>query len=545
MQGGARLLVETLYQVAADPECWEQLIEALEGAADEPPAPVAAELGRIHGLAQMVRRQGEGPAQRGEARPEMGWLLLSPRRTVLACNPAARAALEPDLAQVRAGAHIGFVDPANAEALEAALADARRSGRQTILRLEREAGSAPAFAYVASPSVLEDGPASAEPGAFALVFPSPDPAERLWSSIRESFGLTPAELRLARKLRDGLTLSDAAQDLNVSVNTVRNQLRAIFDKMGLKRQADLVRALTELAALAGALSSARPAGDDETPPIRHIRLGDGRRLAYREYGCPDGRAVLAFHEGMGSCLLPAETSRMARELGLRLVCADRPGFGQSDRRADYGFGAVAEDMVQLCDRLGLQHVVLSGLLSGAPSALATAIRLGDRARLVMVCSGRPPRITRARGPLGEFRARLESHPWVVESFFAILRLRLSPGLVQRLMRRSSEFSDGDRAWFDANPWVAEYVTAYVGECLAHGARGIADEIGAFRRSGNMSLAGLSAPVAVFHGAEDTFNPLSDMLDYLGERASEVTVFDAVGHLAAARHWRQLLERAAG
>jgi pimeloyl-ACP methyl ester carboxylesterase/DNA-binding CsgD family transcriptional regulator len=544
-RGDDRLLVEALYQVAADPESWVQLIEALDPAGgDAPPEPVAAELGRIHGLAQMVRRPGEGPSDAAGARTELGWLLLSSRRRVLACTPAARAALEPEIAVAQQGRPLTFSDPANAEALEAALSETRRSGRQAILRLERNSGSAPAFAFVVPPSVLEDGPTGGEPGAFALVFPSPDPAKRLWSGIRESFGLTPAELRLARRLREGLSLVEAAEDLEVSLNTVRNQLRAIFDKMGLKRQADLVRALTELSAVAGALAAPPPLLSAELPPVQHIRLIDGRRLAYREYGLSEGRAVLLFHEGLGSSLMPAETHGLACELGMRLVCAERPGFGQSDRRSDYSFAGVAEDMVQLCDRLGIGEVTLCGLLSGAPSALATAVRLGPRARRVMLCSGRAPRVGPPRGAMAALRARLENHPWVVESLFAILRLRVSPDTVRRMMQRSAEFSTGDRAWFDANPWIADFVAAYAGECLAHGARGVADEIAAFRRAGNMSLAGLTAPVAVFHGREDEFAPLSDLLAWLGDHAGEVVVFDGIGHLAPPRHWRELMHRAA-
>ena len=161
-----------------------------------------------------------------------------------------------------------------------------------------------------------------EEDCFAVMFPAATEAGRLWSSLSESFGLTPAEVRLARKLRDGRSLQDAADELSVSVNTVRNQLRAIFDKMGLKRQSDLIRALTELSALAGLIEADDPVRAQEeaiaqAPPLRFVSLADGRRLAYREYGDPAGRAVLTFHEGLGSRLLPPETEALARRLGLR------------------------------------------------------------------------------------------------------------------------------------------------------------------------------------------------------------------------------------
>ena len=59
--------------------------------------------------------------------------------------------------------------------------------------------------------------------------------------IAERHRLTAAETRLAHRLAAGATLADAADALGVSVNTVRSQLRQIFQKTGVSRQAELVR----------------------------------------------------------------------------------------------------------------------------------------------------------------------------------------------------------------------------------------------------------------------------------------------------------------
>jgi DNA-binding CsgD family transcriptional regulator len=57
------------------------------------------------------------------------------------------------------------------------------------------------------------------------------------------YHLTPAETSLALELAAGHSLSDAAQRLGIRVNTVRVQLRGIFEKTGTARQAALVRLL--------------------------------------------------------------------------------------------------------------------------------------------------------------------------------------------------------------------------------------------------------------------------------------------------------------
>ena len=69
------------------------------------------------------------------------------------------------------------------------------------------------------------------------------------ASLEKIFGLTQAEARLALLLVDGVTLSEAAERLNVSVATLRTQLKAIFNKTHTHRQAELVVLISRLSAL--------------------------------------------------------------------------------------------------------------------------------------------------------------------------------------------------------------------------------------------------------------------------------------------------------
>lgn len=58
-----------------------------------------------------------------------------------------------------------------------------------------------------------------------------------------NFGLTPAQLNLAEHLASGQELARAAGELGVSVNTVRTQLRRMFEKTQTHNQAALVSRL--------------------------------------------------------------------------------------------------------------------------------------------------------------------------------------------------------------------------------------------------------------------------------------------------------------
>jgi DNA-binding CsgD family transcriptional regulator len=71
--------------------------------------------------------------------------------------------------------------------------------------------------------------------------PVPDPGV-----LAGVFGLTPAEVRLASILATGANLDLAADQLHVSRETVRNQLKAVFAKTATHHQAELVALLSNL-----------------------------------------------------------------------------------------------------------------------------------------------------------------------------------------------------------------------------------------------------------------------------------------------------------
>jgi DNA-binding CsgD family transcriptional regulator len=54
------------------------------------------------------------------------------------------------------------------------------------------------------------------------------------------FDLTPAEARVARGIAVGKTVGEVAQEAGLAAATVRNQLKSVFGKTGVSRQADLV-----------------------------------------------------------------------------------------------------------------------------------------------------------------------------------------------------------------------------------------------------------------------------------------------------------------
>jgi DNA-binding CsgD family transcriptional regulator len=59
----------------------------------------------------------------------------------------------------------------------------------------------------------------------------------------KAFALSPAQHRLTSALVEGMQLTDAAEREGVSLNTAKTQLQRVFDKVGVRTQPALVRAL--------------------------------------------------------------------------------------------------------------------------------------------------------------------------------------------------------------------------------------------------------------------------------------------------------------
>ena len=518
-------ILDVLYGVAANPEAWEDLVDVLplDAQLTEPLAEVEADLDRSVRIARNVASRASGQP----ASPLAAHIELTLRLEIVAMNSLARQSL--GAAAQKAGERLALKDDATEVAFRRAMSAIAASGEPVLLTWDLMSGSGPTVARL-SPSA--DG--------YGLTF---IPPKRTVGDLNRWLGLSPAESRLANALRRNGTLADAAAALGVSANTARNQLASIFSKLGISRQGDLSRILAELSAVTAPGLERQP--PPPAPEHRTLILPDGRRLSYREYGQPSGAPVLAFHEGMGSSLLPPETQNIARRLGLRLVVADRPGFGQSDRLPVHSFERVAEDMQALCDVLSLKHIVILGLLSGATPAFGAAARLGDRVRRVLILSGRPPVVASSAPltPLTAFRARLERHSWLRPTIFRLLRTRVSPVFIARMFSRAARSSPGDRAFLEQRPDVESFVSAYVIEALAGDGVGPSDELAASQNTPNFQLTDIAAPITIFHGAEDQLSPLEDLRRYLGQHPYKLKLYPDIGQFMALKHWEDILEAA--
>jgi DNA-binding CsgD family transcriptional regulator len=80
-----------------------------------------------------------------------------------------------------------------------------------------------------------------------VLFHDPDVQSELDPFIvAETFGLTPAESKVAVRLARGADVDEISHDTGVSINTLRTQLKSIFGKTGTSRQAELTALLAAM-----------------------------------------------------------------------------------------------------------------------------------------------------------------------------------------------------------------------------------------------------------------------------------------------------------
>lgn len=164
-----------------------------------------------------------------------GVLLLERDATVRYANGAASAILERRDPLVLLNGRLAARDTTVSARLRALVCDAPAGGRPAAVVLPSPAARWSLIAHIC---------ARAGHGPVAAVLVDPGAPPRIDSAhLRDLFGLTGAEARLAVLLLEGLPPAQSARRLGISVHTVRSQLRELFAKTGTRRQSELVRVL--------------------------------------------------------------------------------------------------------------------------------------------------------------------------------------------------------------------------------------------------------------------------------------------------------------
>ncbi|MDP7269212.1 MAG: alpha/beta hydrolase, partial [Pirellulales bacterium] len=165
-----------------------------------------------------------------------------------------------------------------------------------------------------------------------------------------------------------------------------------------------------------------------------LRLKDGRKLGYAEYGNPDGFPIFLLHGNPGSRLIWGLLPTALLPPDLHVIAPDRPGYGLSEYSAHRSVADFPEDIVELADSLGVGEFSLAGFSGGGPAALACAWKIPDRLYSVGVISSVGP----LEKPLALIGMRRMFRALYRASYFLPWIVRAQMGFVASLARRNPE-----------------------------------------------------------------------------------------------------------
>jgi pimeloyl-ACP methyl ester carboxylesterase len=256
-------------------------------------------------------------------------------------------------------------------------------------------------------------------------------------------------------------------------------------------------------------------------------------ISFDQVGDPDGCPVI-FHSGSPcSRLLPPWWDALARARGLRIVCFDRSGYGNTPAQPGRTIADVVDDTARAASALGIERFATWGVSGGAPFALGCAALLGQRVSAVLAVGSQAPNNGSEEWARGwqpeELEAARTGRRDVLGAFVAGAAKQLRqfdvPGW---LTAWAGGFSLADRR-FLADEGAA-YLLGNIKEAVRPGVDGWVDDLIASAQPWGFDLAAIRQPVAIWHGTDDLMCPprharwLSEAMPH-----AELHVVEGEGH----------------
>ena len=230
------------------------------------------------------------------------------------------------------------------------------------------------------------------------------------------------------------------------------------------------------------------------------QLPDGRRLAWDEYGSPQGFPLFYCHNHAGTRLEGLFFHDSARAAGFRLIAVDRPGLGLSDFFSRSDQNSCAEDFLQLANHLGIRRFGLLSWGGGGAFAFALSLRAPTRVMFQISLACLPFSLARDRSALSwhegfkrgclrgllQLRCRL-MRPW--------------PGKGSCRQRLLEQLNLPDRKLLERRE-VMDLITENFRESSRQGSRGPARDLASRFSRWRFDPASLQVPVQLWQGIAD-------------------------------------------
>lgn len=271
-------------------------------------------------------------------------------------------------------------------------------------------------------------------------------------------------------------------------------------------------------------------------------LRDGREMAWRWWGEPDAKPVLRIQGTPASRLYRNPDSSVQRDLGVRYLMIDRPGYGGSTRKQGRGIADVADDLASVVAAHGIQRIPAMGTSGGGPHVLALAARHPELvAAATVVVGGTPLEPEEVDQLVGVNAAGYAAAEKSWDDLYALLvevrkRLLGAEGMAGVL----KDAPESDRKLM-ANPAWERIERESLAETLKQGAEGWTDESFAMHGAWDFDPSAVKTSVTWWHAADDKNAPLSAARRVAAKIPNvDLRIWHNEGHFASLTHDKEIV-----
>lgn len=282
------------------------------------------------------------------------------------------------------------------------------------------------------------------------------------------------------------------------------------------------------------------------PPVtapEYWEHAPGMRLAWNDFGAPDGAPVFYYHGWPSSRLQARLAHHLAKDRSLRLIAMDRPGMGKSTLIRDRKLEDWPELMARFADHLGIGKFAQLGVSGGGPYVLAGAAMIPGRLTRSAVLAGMVPLplLGHGRGglhpiyrmliPMRKAPAPLYTGLFRVASLVCQARPDKLP---MSLLLGTLGGQDREIILGQPDIWGVLTKSFTEGVCGPSGGQGVMTDAEIYLRMPGFTTEGVTHPIRYWHGADDKNIPLS-LVQRLCEILphAELEAVDGLGHFSLA------------
>lgn len=273
-------------------------------------------------------------------------------------------------------------------------------------------------------------------------------------------------------------------------------------------------------------------------------LKSGRIIGYAEYGDQKGKPLFFFHGWPSSRLQAKVIDDSAKELGIRIISLDRPGYGLSEFVNNRTLLDFPDDVLELADKLRIDKFSVIGVSGGGPYAAVCAYKISERLIKVGIVVGLSQ--TNIEGVL-EGMALINKLAWRsyhIAPWFRDLAAKLHLSQARKIIPYFSSLV------FMAKPdrkMISEKVKLEMlrnrDEAFKQGNKAVAQDLKIYTTDWGFSLSKIKAKVFLWYGDADK-NVSVNMGEYYASqiKKSKLKVYPNEGHLLIRRHAKEILNK---